>query len=173
MVHIARQGMLPGMSDIAVRLATTADVRDVESVRVRSWKLAYRGLVPDDYLDALAVTDERVRLRAALLDTAARTWVAVDGEDVVGMAVCGPCRDDDLPDALELGALYVLASHWGSGAGHALLTACGPVETLWVLAGNARARVFYERHGFAPDGTSKDHPDLGAVDVRYRRPRLA
>ena len=169
----AWQGMLLDMSDILVRLATEADVRDVESVRVRSWKHAYLGLVADAYLDALAVTDERVRLHAALLDTAAQTWVAVDGEDVVGMAVCGPCRDQDLPDALELGALYVLASHWGSGTGHALLTACGPVETLWVLAGNARACAFYDRHGFAPDGTSKEHPDLSALEVRYRRPRLA
>jgi RimJ/RimL family protein N-acetyltransferase len=42
--------------------------------------------------------------------------------------------------------------------------------TLWVLEGNARARRFYERAGFAPDGASHGLPDLGGVtEIRYRR----
>ena len=42
-----------------------------------------------------------------------------------------------------------------TGAGSALLNACGDVALLWVLEGNVRGRAFYERRGFAPDGARK------------------
>jgi RimJ/RimL family protein N-acetyltransferase len=43
--------------------------------------------------------------------------------------------------------------------------------TLWVLEGNGRARRFYERAGWAPDGTHKDDVLAGTPirEVRYRR----
>ena len=42
--------------------------------------------------------------------------------------------------------------------------------TLWVLEANARARRFYQRAGFAPDGARHVLDDLGGVtEVRYRR----
>jgi GNAT superfamily N-acetyltransferase len=140
----------------------------VESVRLRTWQVAYRGLVPDEVLDALAVTDERVALLQSRYDEGgSTTWVALDDDEVVGMAVAGPTRDDDRPGEQELYALYVLPSHWGSGAGQALWEQAQPVTSLWVLEGNARARAFYARNGFRPDRT-KD-VDVGVVlpEVRY------
>ena len=45
---------------------------------------------------------------------------------------------------------------------------------LWVLEDNARARRFYERAGFAPDGARHGLPDLGGVtEIRYRRAQPA
>jgi len=41
---------------------------------------------------------------------------------------------------------------------------------LWVLRDNSRARRFYERAGFAPDGVTDVLERLGGVtEVRYRR----
>jgi RimJ/RimL family protein N-acetyltransferase len=41
---------------------------------------------------------------------------------------------------------------------------------LWVLRDNSRARRFYERAGFAPDGASHTLDGLGGVtEIRYRR----
>lgn len=140
----------------------------MESVRIGTWKLAYRGLMPQEHLDALEVTEQSVAARAARVDQGWSTFVAEVGGVTVGMATCGPCRDEDL-DALELGALYVLPEHWGTGAGTALLAACGPVQTLWVLDGNARAVAFYDRHGFIPDGADKRHPSLGVREIRMVR----
>jgi hypothetical protein len=42
--------------------------------------------------------------------------------------------------------------------------------TLWVLDKNVRARRFYERGGWRPDGTSKDDAREGFTlhEVRYR-----
>jgi RimJ/RimL family protein N-acetyltransferase len=42
--------------------------------------------------------------------------------------------------------------------------------TLWVLRDNRRARRFYERAGFAPDGATNVLTGLGDVrELRYRQ----
>lgn len=78
----------------------------------------------------------------------------------------------------ELYALYVTPAWWSAGAGRALmervLTSLRAESyrraVLWVLADNARARRFYERAGFAPDGASNTLAGLGGVlEVRYCR----
>jgi len=76
-------------------------------------------------------------------------------------------------------AIYALPGAWGTGAGRRLMAAVldalpgegfGQV-TLWVLDSNARARRFYERAGFAPDGARKTEQYAGATitEARYRR----
>lgn len=78
----------------------------------------------------------------------------------------------------ELYALYVRPAWWSTGAGRALMekvlarsAAAGYRSiTLWVLRDNQRARRFYERAGFAPDGATNVLAGLGGVlEVRYRR----
>jgi ribosomal protein S18 acetylase RimI-like enzyme len=78
----------------------------------------------------------------------------------------------------ELYALYVHPAWWSTGTGRALMDqvlasvsgAGYRCITLWVLQDNARARCFYERAGFAPDGARRGLPDLGGVaEIRYRR----
>jgi ribosomal protein S18 acetylase RimI-like enzyme len=78
----------------------------------------------------------------------------------------------------ELYALYVRPAWWSTGTGRALmgkvLARTGAAGyrsiTLWVLRDNQRARRFYERAGFAPDGATNVLTGLGSViEVRYRR----
>jgi ribosomal protein S18 acetylase RimI-like enzyme len=78
----------------------------------------------------------------------------------------------------ELYALYVRPAWWSTGTGRALMekvlarsAAAGyRFITLWVLRDNQRARRFYERAGFAPDGATNVLTGLGGVhEVRYRR----
>jgi ribosomal protein S18 acetylase RimI-like enzyme len=81
-------------------------------------------------------------------------------------------------DTAELYALYVAPAWWSTGAGRALmgavLAALGEARylkvVLWVLEDNVRARRFYERAGFAPDGATNVLAGLGGVlEVRYAR----
>jgi RimJ/RimL family protein N-acetyltransferase len=164
---------------VRVRRATAADAPAMGRVHVRAWQAAYRGHMPDDYLDGLRPED-----RAAFWDGALRrddrggTVLVVerDGE-VVGFAAVGPSPDPE--GAGELFAINVDPAHWGTGAGPALLEAAqdelarlGFAETvLWVLPANARARRFYERAGWAGDGTERTVDALGVTvpEVRYRR----
>jgi GNAT superfamily N-acetyltransferase len=78
----------------------------------------------------------------------------------------------------ELYALYVAPAHWSTGAGRALtdaaidgLRAAGYRRVvLWTLTENARARQFYDKAGFAPDGATNILAGLGNVEeLRYVR----
>ena len=92
-----------------------------------------------------------------LLD-GAYLWLALDGDDVVGVASAGPRHDDDDVDVLlELQMLYLLDRVKGTGLAQVLLTTTlGDVDAyLWVLAGNERAIAFYRKQGFEPDGATK------------------
>jgi GNAT superfamily N-acetyltransferase len=78
----------------------------------------------------------------------------------------------------ELYALYVRPAWWSTGTGRLLMeqvlarTSQAGYQsiTLWVLRDNRRARRFYERAGFAPDGATNVLDRLGRVaELRYRR----
>jgi GNAT superfamily N-acetyltransferase len=91
----------------------------------------------------------------------------------------GPLTADGLAGLVgELYALYVAPAWWSTGTGRALmehvltaLRADGyPRAVLWVLADNARARRFYGRAGFTPDGGTNVITGLGGVlELRYAR----
>jgi GNAT superfamily N-acetyltransferase len=82
-------------------------------------------------------------------------------------------------EAGEVYAIYVAPSWWSTGTGRSLMEAAvaGLVSTgyrravLWVLDTNSRARRFYEKAGWAPDGAANTMEALGGVvEVRYIRP---
>ena len=75
-------------------------------------------------------------------------------------------------DSAEILALHTRPESWGTGLGHALLTAAlarigdRPVY-LWAFRDNTRARRFYEKHGLHWDGTQRVSEFDGAIEVRY------
>lgn len=148
-----------------VRNATVDDALAVETVRIRGWQQAYRGIVADTFLDSLVVDADR---RAAMIAAGDVTTLVAEQSEVVGMAAFGASRDGD--GAVELYALYVDPAAWRTGVGTALLAACEGVTVLWVLKDNARAQAFYRRHGFVADGGSKVLDLDGPVtEIRMRR----
>ncbi|HEU4734138.1 MAG TPA: GNAT family N-acetyltransferase [Kofleriaceae bacterium] len=81
----------------------------------------------------------------------------------------------------ELCALHVDPDRWSRGVGRALieraradLAAAGAAEAhVWVLVGNERALRFYERDGWAADGTHRSDTVWGVlVDELQLRRRL-
>jgi ribosomal protein S18 acetylase RimI-like enzyme len=115
--------------------------------------------------------------------------VGDDGDAVIGFAAFGPERDEDYQPGqplreppehrrAELYGIYVLPSHWSTGAGRALMDGvlslteqAGYTDiSLWVLEVNIRARRFYEKAGFRLTGESGVLRGLpGVTQVRYRR----
>ena len=153
-----------------MRRAVLGDARAIAEVHVRTWLGAYRGLVPDDFLDGLSV-DEREGRWTELLGAPPEGFVVLVAEEdgrVVGF--CSVLGD-------EVTALYVEPSEWGWGIGAALLEAGLDVlresgftrATLCVLVGNERALSFYGRFGFEEVGREID-PTLGAPLVRLAAP---
>ncbi|MFI5765133.1 GNAT family N-acetyltransferase [Streptomyces sp. NPDC051563] len=166
-----------------VREMTEPDIDAVAAVRVSAWRHAYAGLMPQAYLDGLSVAAYAEQRRAAFADPAgAVTNLVAEGPDgtVLGWAAYGPATSTDpegtAPDEGELYTLYARPDVIGTGVGRTLLTevlrrAPYPAVRLWVLEGNARARRFYERAGFRPDGgvLVEDADGSPVRELRYRR----
>ena len=73
--------------------------------------------------------------------------------------------------AFQLRVMNVRRAYWGTGLAQRLYDeAVGDRDAyLWVLRDNARARGFYARNGFLPDGAMKIDPDFGAPIIRMVR----
>ncbi len=108
-----------------------------------------------------------------------RTLVAHDPSGrLAGVSMIGPARDDDLPQAGELWMIYVHPSAWGTGLAvalhnrslHCLRHWHYDEAILWVATDNARARRFYQRHGWCVDGDPKidDSRGFAVSEIRYR-----
>jgi ribosomal protein S18 acetylase RimI-like enzyme len=165
---------------VVVREMQEADIEAVSTVRVRSWKAAYAGLVPAAYLDSMSVEADAATRRGTFARStgAEDNLVAeVDGE-VVGWACMGPSRDDDAPAGDgELYAIYLLPEVFGTGVGKALMQVVFSYAvkrsyerlTLWVFRDNARAKGFYAASGFAADGAVADWTvgEEAIPEVRY------
>ncbi|MBO6065998.1 MAG: GNAT family N-acetyltransferase [Lachnospiraceae bacterium] len=80
----------------------------------------------------------------------------------MGFAVYGPSRDEDLPDAGEVEAIYVLKEYYNRKVGYRLMSEAvsrlSEYKTIfvWVFEKNERAIRFYHRYGFEFDGGKKE-----------------
>jgi GNAT superfamily N-acetyltransferase len=170
---------------MSVRDAKVEDVAAIAGVHVRSWQGAYRGLMPQDFLDRLDPA-RRARMWQAIIEGTEPVGSAVlvaesDDGEVLGFAHIAPTRDADGDPVVtgELTAIYLDPQAWGRGIGRELmsaalarLTTAGYQQvTLWVLDTNDRARRFYAAAGFAPDGAIQVDEGMGLPlrEVRYRR----
>lgn len=163
-----------------MRRALVADARVVAEIRNRGWRIAYRGHMPDAYLDALSVDETAARWRTRLADEKIYTFICEHDSRAVGFVATSPSRDEDAAGNVgEIVSLHILPEDWRKGHGRKLmdaalahLTAEGFAEvTLWVLQGNERACRFYEALGFARDGATmvEKFDGLELQECRYRR----
>lgn len=161
----------PGM-DATIREATAEDAEAIGRMHYASWREAYAPLLPDGFFsaegEARRVAQWR-RILAEPADASTTLRIAVRGDEVIGFATEGPARPNETAGApvrdRELWSLYVRASEYGTGLAHELLAAVLPDDVpaeVWVFEANPRARAFYAKHGFAPDGARHVFgPDLG------------
>ncbi|MCR5356631.1 MAG: GNAT family N-acetyltransferase [Lachnospiraceae bacterium] len=144
---------------ICIKLAETDDELCGRGyVHCTSWQEAYRGIVCDRYLDSMTVEATTARAR----QFPDNTLVPKDKDKVVGFAVYGPSRDEDLTDAGEVVAIYVLSEYYGRKIGYGLMNEAvsrlNEYNTIvvWVLEKNERAISFYHKYGFEFDGCKKE-----------------
>jgi GNAT superfamily N-acetyltransferase len=168
-----------------VRQATAADGLAVAGIRVRSWRHAYRDILPAIGLAEMRAEPAAARWAAyAESPLPARLFVAVGDDDVpVAFCLVSEARDEvdrhpDLPTG-ELCAIYTDPDMVGTGAG-SVLHAAGIEHlaeqgfahaVLWVFEDNGPAQRFYQSHGWAPDG-GRDGFEFGGqqvFEIRYAR----
>lgn len=153
---------------------------DVARIHVCAWQVAYRTLLPQEYLDRLRPEDRAESYDFSSRDPSSpKTVVAVDEDRMLGFATFAPSRDSDLASHGEVYALYVHPEYWGRGIGLALiqdararLFARGFRRALlWVLSGNLRAEGFYQKDQWILDGMQRRDTVWGVQvdEVRYQR----
>lgn len=148
---------------------------------VRAWQTAFRGIVPDERLNALRVERSADRFRGYLAPTESdgrRFILALSGDTVLGFVGFGTTRHEDVDPAAmaEVHGLYVHPANWRRGVGRRLrhaaverLAADGyDTATLWTLAECEASRAFYEAQGWCTDGFVTPWEDWDGVPlVRY------
>jgi GNAT superfamily N-acetyltransferase len=132
---------------VILRRGAPEDANDLAAIWQAGWRDGHLGLVPEDLVAAR--TKESFRARAVA--RAGEVTVAVVDGAVAGFVLV---VDD------EVEQVYVAASHRGTGVAAALMgdaerqvRANGHADAwLAVVAGNRRARAFYERAGWHDEG---------------------
>ncbi|MDE6432688.1 MAG: GNAT family N-acetyltransferase [Lachnospiraceae bacterium] len=136
-----------------IRYITKSDDRTaISKVYEESWKYAYQGIVPQDYLDDIPKGQWASRIEQA----DRKNLVMVQDEMIIGTSGFGKSRMEEMNGFGEIISLYFLPEYMGKGYGRLLLQAAVSELKkmgfdkvfLWVLEENRNARYFYEKYGF-------------------------
>jgi GNAT superfamily N-acetyltransferase len=133
---------------------------------VKTWQHAYKGQLPNAYLNSLSIEKRTARWEKNLSDPNSKmtTYVALIDSKIVGFCNVGPNRDDDISsDTGELYAIYIDPRSQGKRVGTQLMErgldtlrlAGYNKATLWVLTSNEKTRKFYEHKGWRLEGKTK------------------
>lgn len=151
------------------RLSESDDRNAVSRIYEESWKWAYKGIIPQDYLDSIPSGKW-----AAGLDTAGRSsLVMLENKEFIGTSSFCSSRFPEFEGMGEIVSIYLLPEFAGKGYGRQLLDAViGELSDmgfdevfLWVLEENMRARGFYEKAGFTANGKFLED-NIGGKDLR-------
>lgn len=157
-----------------IRAPHVGEVEALADLHLRTWEQTYRHHFPASAWGEEARRNRQTMWRAICAAPRADDRIAVaerDGE-LIGLAGSGLSQDEPAPRERQLYFLYLLATEHGSGAGQALFDAVLGTDpaSLWVLEDNPRARAFYARNGFAPDGARRSTGyATGGIELRLLR----
>jgi RimJ/RimL family protein N-acetyltransferase len=169
---------------LVLRPEQPEDAYAVALAHIAAWQRGYAGILPDyafteddppseSYVEAWA---QRRRERLANPELALETLVVAVDSTIVGHITYGRSGADTTRPIGQVWSCYVHPEKWGTGVADALMRAALDALPyrevgLWVLAGNQRARRFYHRHGFRPDGVRRRHQlnttSTDVPEVRY------
>lgn len=127
------------------------DLLAVSNIYEQSWKYAYRGIIPQDYLDSIPAGRWADGIRRAGM----MNLVLLENGMMIGTASICKSRWEQYPDYGEIVSIYLLPEYIGQGYGKYLINGCTEELRklgfdkilLWVLEKNTRARHFYEKCG--------------------------
>ena len=124
-----------------IRCANIEDAAGIARVRAESWRTAYRGIVSDEFLDAIDVSEWSERQRRNMANTPPElvSFVANVEEEVVGWTVGGPNRDTESAYTGELYAIYLLPEYQRHGIGRKLTAA----TAIWLIGEGLHSMIVW------------------------------
>jgi GNAT superfamily N-acetyltransferase len=160
------------MREARIRPALLDDAAEMARVQLAGWRTAYRGIFPDDVLDAAEPATDKWHQRLAVPGAVA--FVGATAEGIVAIAAGGPPgKEPRLDFGAEIYSLYLLPEWRRRGLGRQLVAAAFSAflrngaggAYLWCLAGNHDGRSFYARLS----GTEVDSAERPSVGGLVRR----
>lgn len=136
------------------------DAFAISHVYEKSWKFAYKHIIPQSYLDSIP----EGRWVPHLRQEGRHTLIMLEQGSVIGTSSYCGSRFPEFSGMGEIVSIYLLPEYMGKGYGTLLLQAAVeelrksgyPEVFLWVLEENHRARAFYEKNGFVQSGRYLD-----------------
>jgi len=167
---VMNQGPAGSAEPARVRRAALADAAAIATFQTECWREAYRGVVPQEYLDRVGVAEREVRWRDRLA-TGAREIALAEWDNLVVGVVSSTATGTREIAPVELASLYVAAAHRGTGLASTLLSAAIGTRPahLWVFENNPRAHAFYVKHRFVFSGHRQVDPGTGLPERQYVR----
>jgi ribosomal protein S18 acetylase RimI-like enzyme len=152
---------------IRIQKMSESDAEKVATIHVRSWQVAYDGIMEQSFLDAINISNRALEWKNGMIHhPEIIRLVAEENGEIIGFASGGENRKLNLlPGAdCELWAIYVHPDQFRNGAGSALflefknqmIESGKHTLAVWVLRDNIQGRKFYERHGGVYQGVSED-----------------
>ena len=148
---------------ITIRLAKPEDALEMAEVHMRSWEVAYKGIISEEFIQEKNSTRQALFKRIITNDNKTNFVLQYNNKTVGIMTVDCPRDDDVSDDCYELKGIYLHPDYYRMGIGTKsvefafdLALGLGKHQmTVWVLADNINAIKFYEKCGFIADGKSK------------------
>ena len=139
---------------MTIERITPLTAEEVATIYVKSWQTAYKGIMPQDFLDKL--DSERWSSWMGSSESETENYALKDEGRFVATASIGPARDEKMKGWGEIVTCYVLPECFRKGYGTAIFDyGVGRLRELgfqdiylWVAEKNPRARAFYESRGF-------------------------
>ena len=141
------------MLRMEIRYITEQDDRfAISKVYEESWKYAYQGIVPQDYLNSISEGQWASHIEQA----DRKNLVMIEDDRIIATSSFGKSRMEEMNGFGEIISLYFLPEYMGKGYGRLLLQeVVSELKKmgfdkvfLWVLDENRNARHFYEKCGF-------------------------
>lgn len=151
------------------KLRPEDDRNALSRIYEESWRFAYNGIIPQNYLDSI----QKGQWAASADKPNISTLIVTGNGEMIGTSSFCPSRFEDMEGWGEIVSIYLLPDFMEKGYGKRLfeevlreLEKMGFADIfLWVLEENTKARKFYERQGFVPNGKYLDD-NIGGKPLR-------
>lgn len=162
--------------DYSIRKVALGDEETLAYIQTESWKAAFEGILLQAELDRCTKIEKATAMYRRLLEqNIGNGYILSIDEKPHCIAWWDATREKDMPGYAELICIHSLHNNWRQGLGSKMMErvlqdisdAGYSKVMLWVFRDNARARRFYEKHGFTTLGKVK--PGIIPEEICYEK----